>query len=111
MLRNTILLALTGLASATTFSGTGQLRALASSTSGNGTSLGCISDAGSWTTDEEACGTFTGTRASSVYVTLSSLDGPCTLDDSNFTCSADATASKFWVSASLYGMSDNLCSS
>lgn len=100
MLRNTVLLALAGAASATTFNGTGQLRALASSVSGNGTSIGCITDTGAWTMDEDLCGTFTATRGSTsaIYVTLSTLNGPCTLDKSNFTCSADATALQFWVS-------------
>lgn len=94
MLYNIALVALAGFASATTFSGTGQLRALAS---GNGSDLGCITDSGAWTVNDTLCGNFTGTRSSTVYTTITSLDGPCTLEDSNFVCGTDITALQFWV--------------
>lgn len=98
LLRSIALFALAGAASASSFSGTGQIRAVASSSEGNGTDLGCLTNSGAWTVHDEVCGNFTGTRASSsVYVTLTSLDGPCTLSNSNFTCGSDLTALKFWV--------------
>ncbi|KAH8204490.1 hypothetical protein TruAng_001406 [Truncatella angustata] len=99
MLRNLALVAFAGVASATSFSGNGQLRALASA--GNGTDLGCITDSGAWTVDASLCGTFTGTRSTTVYTTLTSLDGPCTLNNSAFACGADVTALRFWAWSDL----------
>ncbi|KAK6084335.1 hypothetical protein SCUP515_01449 [Seiridium cupressi] len=111
MLRNITLAALAGVASATTFNGTGQLRTLSSLTADRGTDLGCLTNAGNWTTEDSLCGTFTGTRSGSVYTTLTSLDGPCTIDDSKFTCGTDLTALQFWAWTGLLDNYDVLAHS
>lgn len=94
-----LLTTMAGAAAALTFNGTGQLMAY-SSTIGDNSALGCMTDVGLWSINGTDCGTFEGTRdADSIYFTISSLEGPCELDDSVFTCSSDVTATSFWVRA------------
>ncbi len=96
MLRNLALLALAGLTSAVTFSGTGEVIAL--DWTNDGTTDGCLTDAGEWTTSDN-CGTFTGVRDSdSLYFTISTSVGPCAITDLTFSCASGNTATTFWVS-------------
>lgn len=106
MLRTTVFAVLAGVATAifdTSFNGTGQIRAL-DHTSSNGTDIGCLTNAGQWTNDEDNCGVFTGDRNGAMAVYISSEEGDCgRAQDGNelyFSCSENQTAFNFWVSRS-----------
>ncbi|KAK3941017.1 hypothetical protein QBC46DRAFT_259682 [Diplogelasinospora grovesii] len=95
-LTNLLQLALIGFASAapvtttattttsTSFSGTGQLRTQWSS--GDYADLGCLTDSGEWTANDDICGQFTAVRPSQNQFTLTSRDGPCQYYGARFTC-------------------------
>ncbi|KAI1848865.1 hypothetical protein JX266_005293 [Neoarthrinium moseri] len=96
MFRNVALLALAEAIAALTFDGTGQIRALSSSSSAD---VGCLANDGSWTTSDTECGTFTGTREDdSTDFIISSTSGPCTLVDyATFECASGLEALTFWA--------------
>ncbi|KAI0133888.1 hypothetical protein BJ170DRAFT_716068 [Xylariales sp. AK1849] len=102
MLRNVVILALSGLAAALSFNGTGQLRTLSSTDLGS--DLGCLTDTGLWSKNETLCGTFTGVRSiDSTSTVISSSVGPCTLNGTlkSFECSTDTDALTFWAWSGL----------
>ncbi|KAK6212542.1 hypothetical protein LQW54_005126 [Pestalotiopsis sp. IQ-011] len=105
MLRTTVFAVLAGVATAifdTSFNGTGQIRTL-DHTSGNGTDIGCLTNAGQWTIVEDNCGVFTGDRNGAMAVYVSSEEGPCGRAQNGselyFSCSGNQTAFNFWVFA------------
>jgi hypothetical protein len=108
MLRSVFLAALAGVATAildSSFNGTGQIRALAHGTT-NGTDLGCLTNAGQWTTTEDDCGVFTGDRNGATGVYITSEYGSCgRAEDSDsvlyFNCAEDQDALDFWVRDSV----------
>ncbi|KAH8194112.1 hypothetical protein TruAng_011725 [Truncatella angustata] len=101
MFRNIVLLAFFRTVSALNFNGTGEVRTL-SSANDVGSDLGCLTDAGMWTKNDTLCGTFTGYRdADSTSFTISSTEGPCTLDGLYFECGEDIDSLTFWAWSGL----------
>lgn len=99
MLYSVALLALAAVASATDFSGSGQIRALDSDDLTS--DLGCLTDAGAWTKDETLCGTFTATRSGS-SATVVSAEGPCTISSTTaIGCASGNSAFTYAVSSPL----------
>ncbi|KAH8666897.1 hypothetical protein BX600DRAFT_511785 [Xylariales sp. PMI_506] len=98
MFRKLAVLVFSGAAAATSFNGTGQVRTMKAPAS-TATDLGCLTDAGAWTANDTACGTFTADHNSeSTQFTISSASGPCLISSRQFNCSsANDEGATFWA--------------
>jgi hypothetical protein len=93
MLYRLALVAMAGLAAATEWSGSGQIRAMDSDDRTK--DVGCLTADGQWTSDESLCGTFTATQLTSAAATVSSTAGNCYIP---FQCASDNSAFTYTVS-------------
>ena len=82
------------------FSGKGQLRT--QWYEGNYADLGCLTDSGFWTSNEDLCGTFEANRIDTPYSTIISLksaNGGCQVSGARIVCEgADKDGYQFGVS-------------